>query len=176
MILPSGAYCLFRERYVSATKDQPQYARPMRPDEYDPCAPVAMVVHSAAPVAVAENVSMIPCTAEEPGATPIPFLPPSHPSMQLGEHHWVTLIAEYWDSQADFDAGKPSVLIADHHFGHRCVMSDPNLIDCLTRVVDEHYRGGLRGPRHLDRKRPPKTNDVLGLLNHPHVAALEVTP
>ena len=131
MILPCGAYCAIRAKYVSCTKDEPH-------PEYGFC------------------------------AVPAPLQP--------GDHHWVTLIAEYWDSEADFIAKKPSVLIVDAHFGHRHVIQFAETLDAeITNCLDAHCVGGHRGPHHLNPDRAPKCDDVLGLLNHPHLQGLEVT-
>jgi hypothetical protein len=132
MILPSGAYCVIRAKYVSATKDHPNEQ--------------------------GQHVEV-----------PAPLQP--------GDHHWVTLIAEYWDSEADFLAKKPSVLLLDASFGHRQILQQSETVATVVqKKLDSHYVGGDRGSHHLHPGRAAKCDDVLGLLNHPHIQALQVTP
>jgi hypothetical protein len=51
------------------------------------------------------------------------------------------------------------------------------LASLIAKEFNAEYAGGVRGRHHDPRWRPSNAvKDVLGLLNHPHVAALEVTP
>jgi hypothetical protein len=93
------------------------------------------------------------------------------------DHHWVTFRVEYWDSESDCEASKPPVLTTDVQFGHRLVGSRAELTPLLIHTLDSHYVGGHRGDTSVPRWHPSNAvEDVLGLLKHPHIAALEVTP
>jgi hypothetical protein len=95
-----------------------------------------------------------------------------------GDHHWLTLVCDLWDSEEDCKAGRPPVLRVDPQFGHRFIL-DPvrDVGGDILAVIDSHYKGGRRGPILDPARHPTKAvADTLGLLAHPHVQALEVTP
>jgi hypothetical protein len=97
--------------------------------------------------------------------------------LNLGDHHWVTFHVEYWDSEDDQKDGKPPVLTTDVQFGHRVVRSHADLASLIAKTIDSHYAGGQRGDTSDPRwHHTNAVEDVLGLLNHPHVAATEVAP
>ena len=149
MNLPGGDYCVIRSKHVCAMRDK---------------AAVVPVVHEDGSV-----------TLETPPGGPFCDVPaPLNP----GDHHWVTLLAQYWHSEADFKTGKPPVLTTDPQFGHRWILTPGrNVAAEIADVLDSHYAGGRRGVRLDPARHPSKAvDDVLGLLKHPHVAAIEVTP
>jgi len=87
---------------------------------------------------------------------------------------WLLLVVDYWDSEADFKAGKPPILQSDHDWGpgHEKIA---DLLPQLLVPIEGEHTSGRRGD-HRDHTRKRGASDPHGFLAHPHVQALEVTP